>query len=170
MSNCLISLVTLSMHCRATEAWGRFWRRNKESSSSQRLCQQQEAASLHWPTGLESFPALRSSKPTLQLCFLFFFPPPQVSTFTVAEPQIHRFRLGHSTASSYSIAAYLSSNCLALSTIRTIRAFCSDRQQLAGTAGLLIAGTCIALLFIRRPPFLPPTATNALYTSFLQRP
>lgn len=64
----------LSMYCRATEAWGRFWRRNKESSSSQRLCQQQEAASLQRPTGLGKLPCLTCTKlgAKFQLSFLFF--------------------------------------------------------------------------------------------------
>lgn len=116
------------------------------------------------PQGLKASLPYEALSRRFNFPFFFFFPPPQVSIFTVAEPQIHRLQLGHSTALSCSIAAYFSSTCLALSTIRTIRAFGSDRQQLAGTAGLFIAGTCIALLFIRWPPFLSPTVTNALPT------
>lgn len=151
------------MYCRASDAWGRFWRRNKETSSSQRLCQQQEAASLQRPTGLESSCSLPcEALSRVQLSFLFLSLP-QASTSTVAEPISINFGSDSRQPLLFSLL-FFSSSHLALPTIRTIRAFGSDCQQLAGAAGLLVAGTCIALLSIRRPPFLSPTVTNAFPT------
>lgn len=153
------------MYCRATEAWGRFWRRNKETSSSQRLCQQQEAASLQRPTGLVKLPCLAKLRAEFQLPFHFSLSSTGLNLHGCGTPD-------PSIAARTDDSLFFSHYCI-LQQRLSRSSYDPDNSSFRQrpSAASRDCGSCRRrdvhrLLFIRRPPFLSPTVTNALPTYF----